>query len=567
MSSPPVYEECLLVPYGASDVRRETLLVLAPHPDDEVFGCGGLSALVAAAGGRVVPVLLTDGGAGDFSGSSDGAAYVATRRTESERAAEILGTEPPRVLGFPDRSLAARGEELVEALVELFAQVRPDSVLVPSPAETHPDHRAAARAAHLAFVRAWPDAPARLVFYEVSAPLAPNRLVDVDAAAPRKSAAIAAFASQLTERPFGALVDGISAYRAMTLPAGISRAEAFLELTREEAVALPWPALCRRAGPERPDAFVPAVRISVVIPTFDRLADLRRTLAALESDRAGLPFGVEIVVVDDGSADGTSAFLEEWAARTPGAKTLSQENSGPARARNRGAAAATGEIVLFLGDDTVPEPGFLSVHEKAHRLGGPGPLAVLGYTTWDEERMRVTPFLTHLNEKGTQFGYSIIPDPDDVPFNFFYTSNVSLPRGTYLALGGFDEEFPYAAWEDVEFAYRATRATPALRMVYRSAARTRHNHPTDLASFRRRQRKAGAAAATFARKHPELSHWLGLEEAAKVGTGRRPLRLVLAECAIRALDPLGVPFPGSAYDRVLRWDYLQGIRTRAESAA
>jgi LmbE family N-acetylglucosaminyl deacetylase/glycosyltransferase involved in cell wall biosynthesis len=567
MSSPPVYEECLLVPYGTSEVRRETLLVLAPHPDDEVFGCGGLSALVAAAGGRVVPVLLTDGGAGDFSGSSDAAAYVATRRAESARAAEILGTEPPRALGFPDRSLPARGEELVAALEALFVEVRPDSVLVPSPAETHPDHRAAARAAHLAFVRSWPDAPARLVFYEVSAPLAPNRLVDVDAAAVRKSAAIAAFASQLTERPFDALVDGINAYRAMTLPAGISRAEAFLELTREEAVALPWSALCRRAGPERPDAFVPAVRVSVVIPTFNRFVDLRRTLAALESDRAGLPFGVEIVVVDDGSADGTRAFLEEWAARTPGARTLSQENSGPARARNRGAAAAKGEIVLFLGDDTVPEPGFLSVHEKAHRLGGPGPLAVLGYTTWDEERMRVTPFLTHLNEMGTQFGFSIIPDPDDVPFNFFYTSNVSLPRGTFLALGGFDEEFPHAAWEDVEFAYRATRATPALRMVYRSAARTRHNHPTDLASFRRRQRKAGAAAATFARKHPELSHWLGLEEAAKVGNGRRPLHLALAEGAIRALDPFGVPFPGFSYDRVLRWDYLQGIRTAAEPAA
>jgi glycosyltransferase involved in cell wall biosynthesis len=346
----------------------------------------------------------------------------------------------------------------------------------------------------------------------------------------------------------------------MTLPAGTSRAEAFLELTREEVAALPWPALCRRAGSERPDAFVPAVRISVVIPTFNRVADLKRTLAALESERSALPFGVEIVVVDDGSLDGTGPYLAEWTGRTPGTKVLSQANAGPARARNRGAAAATGELVLFLGDDTIPEPGFLSVHERAHRLGGPGPLAVLGYTTWDEERMRVTPFLTHLNENGTQFGYSIIPDPDDVPFNFFYTSNVSVPRGSFLVLGGFDEEFPYAAWEDVEFAYRASRATPALRMVYRPSARTRHYHPTTLPSFRRRQRKAGEAAATFARKHPELSHWLGLEEAANVRSGRRPLRLALEELAIRILDPFGVPLPSSAYDRLLRWDYLQGVR-------
>jgi LmbE family N-acetylglucosaminyl deacetylase/GT2 family glycosyltransferase len=565
MPPSPDFEECLLVPYGAAPVRRETLLVLAPHPDDEVFGCGGLAALVAASGGRVVPVLLTDGGAGNFSGRDDAAGYVATRRAESERAAAILGTEPPRSLGFPDRSLSARGEELVAALATLFAEVRPDAVLAPSPAETHPDHRAAARAAHLAFLRAWPGAPARLVFYEVSAPLAPNRLYDVGPVAGKKRAAVAAFASQLRERPFDEVVEGIDRYRAMTLPPGATRAEAYLELTRDEAVGLPWDSIARRAGAERPDAFAPATRLSVVVPTFDRRSDLGRTLAALDAERATLPFGVEVVVVDDGTRDGTDALLRDWAARTRGATALRQENAGPARARNRGAAAAAGELLLFLGDDTVPEPGFLAVHEKAHRLGGPGPLAVLGYTTWDRERMRVTPFLTHLNENGLQFGYSILPDPDDVPFNFFYTSNVSLPRGTFLSLGGFDEEFPHAAWEDVELAYRASRSSPALRMVYRPAARTRHHHPTTLPSFRSRQRKAGQAAATFARKHPELRHWLGLEEASRPA-GPRPLRLALQEAAIRLLDPLGVRFPGAVYDRLLRWDYLEGIRDALRGA-
>lgn len=560
MSSPPRFEECLLVPYTAAEVRAETLLVLAPHPDDEVLGCGGLSALVAEAGGRVVPVLVTDGGAGDFSGSGDAAGYVAARFGESTRAAEILGTEPPRPLGFPDRSLSARGEELVSALVALFAEVKPDCVLAPSPAETHPDHRAVARAAHLAFLRSFRSAPARLAFYEVSAPLAPNRLVAIDAVADRKSAAVAAFASQLKERPFDALVEGIDTYRAMTL-AATTKAEAYLELTREEVAALPWRAIARRAGAERPDAFEPAVRLSVVVPTFDRLPALKRTLGALEEERKGLPFGVEVVVVDDGSGDGTGAFLAEWGSRTPRTKVITQRNSGPARARNLGAAEAVGELLLFLGDDTTPLPGFLAAHEKAHRLGA-GPLAVLGYTTWDATRMRVSPFLTHLNEKGIQFGYSIIPDPDDVPFNFFYTSNVSLPRGTFLALGGFDEEFPHAAWEDVELAYRATRAVPALRLVYRPAARTLHDHPTTLASFRRRQRRAGVAAATFARKHPELSHWLGLEEA-KRPRAARPPRLVLMELAIRLLDPLGIRLPESTYDRVLRWDYVEGLRDSA----
>lgn len=562
----PAYEEGLLVPYAPSPAWSGTILVLAPHPDDEVFGCGGVCALAAAAGARVVPVLLTSGEAGVGDGEPGGDGTARQRLAESERAATRLGTDAPRTLGFADRSLAGRGEELVAAIAALLAELKPDVVLAPSPAEIHPDHRATARATHLAFLRVWPEAPARLVFYEVSAPLSPNRLVDIDAVAPRKAAAVAAFESQLGQLSYDEFTAALARFRAMTLPGGVARAEAFLELTRDEVAALPWRAIARRAGAERPDAFAPATRLSVVVPTFERPQALERTLSALETQRASLPFGVELVVVDDGSRDGTGELLAGWASRTRGAKVFSQPNSGPARARNRGAREASGELLLFLGDDTVPQAGFLAAHERAHRLGGPGPLAVLGYTTWDRERMRVTPFLRHLNENGLQFGYAIIPDPDDVPFNFFYTSNVSLPRGTFLALGGFDEEFPHAAWEDVELAYRAAQTEPPLRIVYRPAARTLHDHPTDLPSFRRRQRKCGVAAATFARKHPELSGWLGLAEAG-VGSDARPVPLRLAEHAIQLLDPLGIPLPPRLYDRVLRWDYVAGIREARGSGA
>ena len=491
MSSPPVYEECLLVPYGASEVRRETLLVLAPHPDDEVFGCGGLSALVAAAGGRVVPVLLTDGGAGDFSGSSDAAEYVATRRAESVRAAEILGTEPPRALGFPDRSLPARGEELVAALVALFSQVRPDSVLVPSPAETHPDHRAAARAAHLAFVRAWPDAPARLVFYEVSAPLAPNRLVDVDAAAARKSAAIAAFASQLTERPFDALVDGISAYRAMTLPAGITRAGG---LSRADPRGGRSPPVVGPLSPRRARA---ARRVRSLRPDLRRHPDVQPSRGSeADARRSRIGSGGSAVRRRDRRRRRRVGGRDECLPR------------GLGRPDARSEDALTGELGTGAGSEprgSGREGRDRPVSRRRHRPGARVPLRPREGPPPRRSRSPRRPRLHDVGRgedarhavphapqrEGTQFGYSIIPDPDDVPFNFFYTSNVSLPRGTFLALGGFDEEFPYAAWEDVEFAYRATRATPALRMVYRPAARTRHNHPTDPALLPSQAAKAG----------------------------------------------------------------------------
>lgn len=299
------------------------------------------------------------------------------------------------------------------------------------------------------------------------------------------------------------------------------------------------------------------MRLSVVIPTFDRKERLVRTLDALRAQRGDVPGGAEVVVVDDGSADGTPDVLR---ARANAGEIvfLSVAHGGPARARNAGARPARGEILLFLGDDVAPEPGFLAEHDRAHREAAE-PRAVLGYTGWDRSRMRVTPFLHHLNERGLQFGYGLIADPESVPFNFFYTSNVSLPREVFLELGGFDESFPFAAWEDVEFSWRAVRAARALRIVYRPVARARHDHPVTFAAFRKRQRRSGLAAAVFARKHIESAAFLGVAEAERAPS-RRPALVSALGKAIEILDPLGVPLPPSFYDKALRWDYLSGLK-------
>ena len=299
------------------------------------------------------------------------------------------------------------------------------------------------------------------------------------------------------------------------------------------------------------------MRLSVVIPTFNRRDRLARVLAALDAQRGEISGGFECIVVDDGSEDGTAALLRD-AVLAGRLRSLSPGHGGPARARNAGARAAAGEILVFLGDDTAPEPGFLLAHDRAHREGGAA-RAVLGYTGWDEARMRVTPLMRHLNERGLQFGFSLIADRENVPFNFFYASNVSLPRESFLALSGFDETFPYAAWEDVEFAYRARRAVPPLGIVYRPEARARHDHPLSVLGFRRRQHLSGLAGAVFASKHPEMSDWLGVGEARHLGAVR-PLRLSVLERVVRLADEAGLPLPGAMYDKLFRWDYLAGIR-------
>ncbi len=294
-----------------------------------------------------------------------------------------------------------------------------------------------------------------------------------------------------------------------------------------------------------------AVEFSVVIPTHNRLEVLAEVIQALEFQDQ--PPSFEVVVVDDGSTDGTADWLRSRTFNLT-LRILTQENRGPAAARNTGVAVAAGEWVAFLGDDTVPSPGWLKAHREAHRTRGDDlHLAVIGYTGW-HRRMRLNPFLRYINEHGLQFGYALIKDREDVPFNFLYTSNLSLRRDLLLA-EPFDLRFPYAAWEDIELAYRLKRR--GLRLVYEPSATVAHDHPTDFARFSTRQEKAGYCAVVFYRLHPELGPFLGVGP-----DGPPPLppeaRQRWLERLVHALQlgPVGIP---KLWEEVLRYHYIRGL--------
>lgn len=302
---------------------------------------------------------------------------------------------------------------------------------------------------------------------------------------------------------------------------------------------------------------------SIVIPTYERPSTLFQVLDALGQQVAPPEF--EVVVVDDGSRDSTRDRLRDYRAAYP-FRFFSQGNAGPAAARNLGIERARERFILFLGDDTVPEAKLLAVHAEAHTQVRPFPAAVLGYTTWPRER-RVSPFLHHINEYGLQFGYGLIEDSESVPFNFFYTSNISLPRALLKEAGLFDTTFSHAAWEDIEIAYRLMRM--GMRIVYRPQAVARHHHDITFASFRRRQEKAGEAAAIFYRKHPELGDFLAVPQALLFRDGHPVSRRLLAWWAALA-ERWELPGGRRAVDRVLREDYLRGLNrvlTLSESLA
>jgi glycosyltransferase involved in cell wall biosynthesis len=298
---------------------------------------------------------------------------------------------------------------------------------------------------------------------------------------------------------------------------------------------------------------------SIVIPTYNRLEMLQRVLAALGRQLDAPSF--EVIVVDDGSSDGTAAFMERYAAAAPyPIEFLSQENSGPGKARNRGVSMASGRIGIFIGDDTVPEPQFLAEHARVHREKGEDPLvACLGYTGWPPGE-RVTAFMDYINDYGLQFGYRLIEHGSVVPFNFFYTSNISIDR-ELLQQYPFDTSFPAAAWEDIELAYRLDRL--GLKIHYNARAVTRHYHPMTIDSFARRQRTVGKSGAIFYSKHPELGHFLGVHEleTRPVPSSRRMRWLRMAARAGEAFRPLARP---QLFETLMREHYLAGLREGLE---
>jgi len=303
--------------------------------------------------------------------------------------------------------------------------------------------------------------------------------------------------------------------------------------------------------------------ISVVIPTFNRVDMLERVLDSLNQQSSAPPF--EVIVVNDGSTDETAERINEHLATGRWGMPMrfeSQANAGPGKARNSGVTLASGRYVIFIGDDTVPEEAFLAEHYRVHVESQHDALvACLGYTGWPENE-NVTAFMDYINDFGLQFGYQLIEHGSVVPFNFFYTSNISIDR-ELLAAHPFDTSFPAAAWEDIELAYRLD--AKGLQIHYNANAVTRHFHPMSVKSFSRRQYAVGKSGAIFYDKHPDLGHFLGVFELEERG--------LADERTMRRLDwlaRLGERFRVFARPRVfetlMRQHYLRGLRDGLSSS-
>ncbi len=247
------YPERELIPYEASRFSARRAVVLAPHADDEVFGCGGAIAALREDGAEVRVLVVSDG-AGDEPDPARRKEIARVRLAESGAALSHLGGAPVEGGGFPDRGLGDRVEEIavwIEACVSSFA---PDLVLLPSPVEIHPDHRAVAEAFHAACrgPRGAALRAATLAFFEISQPIRPNFLLDATRYVEAKDRAMEAYASQLGGHDYPAFVRGLNSYRRMTLPRAVAAAEGYFVLSGERYSDSRLDDVAVLIGPARP---------------------------------------------------------------------------------------------------------------------------------------------------------------------------------------------------------------------------------------------------------------------------------------------------------------------------
>jgi len=237
-------------------------------------------------------------------------------------------------------------------------------------------------------------------------------------------------------------------------------------------------------------------RFSVVVPTHQRRERVVHNVEALAKQELS---SFEVVVVVDGGSDGTAAALRELSPPFP-LTVLEQENSGAAEARNAGARAAGGEILLFLDDDMEADPTMLAEHERSHREGAdlvvgdmplhpdsPQNLLSWGVGLWASSRRE------RLTADGAEIG------ADDL-----LTGQMSISREAFAHVGGFDTSFTREGMfggEDIDFGLRVVKA--GFTVAYNPAAISYQYYDVDPAAYLRRTREAGRSEEELVLKHPE----------------------------------------------------------------
>ncbi len=255
----------------------------------------------------------------------------------------------------------------------------------------------------------------------------------------------------------------------------------------------------RRAKHNHKRASEKSPEISAVIPTCNRKETLRLCLSALAFQFLAAERW-EIVVVDDGSTDGTDTFCQNYVHPCENLRFVRQHNRGAGAARRAGVEAARGEFVLLMNDDTIAGSQLLSEHLKAQRQNEREKMAVLGGFSPSEDCIhRALSFW--INNSSFLFPQKALKPGSHSEAAYFITCNLSIRRQAILEAGNFDQNFRIA--EDTELGTRLIRR--GYRVLFHPKAGAWHEHSLfTVNDLLRRARAYGEADWMLFQKHPQL---------------------------------------------------------------
>jgi glycosyltransferase involved in cell wall biosynthesis len=289
-------------------------------------------------------------------------------------------------------------------------------------------------------------------------------------------------------------------------------------------------------------------RISVVVPTYNRLDTLRHVIPSLLAQdlRRG---EFEVVVADSNSTDGTAEYLAGVAREHPFVRHLPGPYTGRASARNAGIAAALGRIVIFTDADIIASPDLLSRHLAHHDR--PGTRAIVGM------EVQVVSFEDYLAKRADRALRTPLhgEKPKRLSWLYFLTGNASAPRAELDRVGRFDEDFTGYGHEDLELGYRLQHG--GVPIEYEPHAVNYHWHPVPWDEQQQKYELAGKSTVRFYRKHPAFDVQLRL--------GMTPVSLALHGAIdkvplIKTWIEGGAARPGLARTLSYQYHYLTGVK-------
>jgi serine acetyltransferase/GT2 family glycosyltransferase len=249
------------------------------------------------------------------------------------------------------------------------------------------------------------------------------------------------------------------------------------------------------------------LKVSVVIPTYNRLTEIRRLVRELDCQSLS-PSSFEVIVVDDGSDEDVKAALE--AEDHHFALTVHRrDHGGSAAARQWGAEQARGHLLVFVDDDMHVQAGFLAAHVRAH--AGRDRAAVLGRRRAASSRSRREVIERYRLRMGDRLADDIAQGRVTLTGEYLYTGNLSVATEFFREVGGFDVALRQL--DDAELGIRLGEAG-ATFVLSEEAFNVHERDPMTRSQWLARARRDGVYWSRVGRKHPgvrEASPWHWLE--------------------------------------------------------